>query len=200
MYDRRKKENGIEAKRGELQKQEGKIREMALIGLATALICIAGPLSLPLPFTPVPLSLTNLALCLAVCLLGMRRGCISCLLYLLLGLCGLPVFSGFSGGAGKLFGPTGGYLIGFVLLTAVGGFFAERQPSNTALCIAGFVIGQALDDLLGTVWLARQAQLPFAGALAAGVLPFIPGDLIKIVLAAIVGKRIRRRLQEAGLV
>lgn len=79
-----------------------KTKELTLIGLMAALTCIAGPLSLPLPFSPVPISLTNLAIYFSVYILGMKRGTISYLVYLLLGLVGLPVFSAFTSGPAKL--------------------------------------------------------------------------------------------------
>ena len=98
-----------------------KTKELTLIGLMAALTCIAGPLSLPLPFSPVPISLTNLAIYFSVYILGMKRGTISYLVYLLLGLVGLPVFSAFTSGPAKLFGPTGGYLIGFIFIALISG-------------------------------------------------------------------------------
>ncbi|MDE7184517.1 MAG: biotin transporter BioY, partial [Lachnospiraceae bacterium] len=78
-----------------------KTKELTLIGLMAAITCIAGPLSLPLPFSPVPISLTNLAIYFSVYILGMKRGTISYLVYLLLGLVGLPVFSAFTSGPAK---------------------------------------------------------------------------------------------------
>ena len=87
--------------------------QMALIAVMAAITCILGPLSIPIPISPVPISLTNLAIYLTVCLLGWKFGTISYLIYLLIGIAGLPVFSGFSSGFAKLLGPTGGYLIGY---------------------------------------------------------------------------------------
>ena len=90
----------------------------------TAVTCILGPLSLPLPFSPVPITLTNFAVFLSIYILGMKYGTISLLIYLALGTIGLPVFSSFSGGLGKLAGPTGGYLFGFVSsLSLIHGIF-----------------------------------------------------------------------------
>ena len=100
-------------------KNPTKTYRLALIGVMTAILCILGPLSIPLPFSPVPLSLTNFAILLAVFLLGWKWGTVSCGIYLLLGLVGVPVFSGFSGGMAKLLGPTGGYLVGFLLLAVI---------------------------------------------------------------------------------
>ena len=108
-----------------------KTKEITLIGLMTAVTCIAGPLSLPLPFSPVPISLTNLAIYFSVYILGMRRGTISYLVYLLLGFVGLPVFSAFTSGPAKLFGPTGGYLIGFIFMALICGYCIDRWNGQT---------------------------------------------------------------------
>ena len=100
-----------------------KTKTMVIIGVMAAVTCILGPLSLAIPVSPVPISLTNLAVYFAVYVLGMKKGTISYLIYLLIGLIGLPVFSAFTGGPAKLFGPTGGYLIGFAFMAAICGFF-----------------------------------------------------------------------------
>ena len=99
-------------------------QSLVLIALMTAVTCILAPLSIPIPLSPVPLTLTNLVLGFSIFLLGWKKATASCIIYLLLGLCGLPVFSGFSGGVGKFAGPTGGYLIGFIFLTVIGGLIA----------------------------------------------------------------------------
>lgn len=191
----------INMKDGKTATQAGsaRVRELTLIGLTAAVICIAGPLSVPLPVSPVPISLTNLAIYFAMYVLGTRRGCISYLVYLLIGFAGLPVFSGFTAGPGKLLGPTGGYLVGFIFMALITGYFLDRWHTNMGLCFAGMAAGTAVAYLFGTVWLACQAKMSFEGALAAGVLPFIPGDLAKIIIAMVGGPQIRKRLQKAGL-
>ena len=181
------------------------LRPLTVTALMAAMICVLGPLTIPIPFSPVPLSFANLAVCLSAILTGWKRGTMACLLYLLLGLAGLPVFSAFSGGTGKLLGPTGGYLIGYLFLSLTTGFAAELSDrsgsfaSRTAICIAGMIPGTMLLYLFGTSWLALQAHLSFKAALLAGVIPFIPGDLIKIAAAAAVGGTIRKRLRSSGL-
>lgn len=172
--------------------------QLALIGVMTALTCILGPMSVVLPFTPVPISLTNLVVYLSVCLLGWRLGTVSYLVYLLIGLVGLPVFSGFTGGAGKLFGPTGGYLIGFIFMAIVAGLFMERQ-SRWYFRLLGMILGTLIAYLFGTLWLAYVANMNFQGALAAGVLPFIPGDLVKMLLILLAAPLIETRIRRAGL-
>lgn len=174
-------------------------KAMTLVGLMAALLCVVGPLSLPLPFSPVPISLTSLAVYLAVYVSGMKWGTVSCLIYLLIGMAGVPVFSSFTGGPGKLFGPTGGYLAGFLLMALIFGYFVERWTLDVALCFLGAVLGTIVCYLSGTCWLAVQSGMSFFEALTVGVLPFIPGDLCKIVIAVLIGPKIRRRLKAAGL-
>lgn len=173
-------------------------KTMTLIALMAAVTCVLGPLSFTIPISPVPISLTNLAVYLAVYVLGMKQGTISYLVYLLIGLAGLPVFSSFTGGAGKLFGPTGGYLIGFVFMALICGFFIEKWPTKQYLHFAGMVLGTAVCYLFGTVWLAFQANMGVYAALTAGVIPFLPGDLVKIVIAVIAGSAIRKQLKHIG--
>mgnify|MGYP002619667529 FL=1 len=182
----------------EQKQSKTNVREMALIALMAAVTCILGPLSVPIGV--VPISLTNFAVYLAIYVLGCRRGTISYIVYLLLGLVGLPVFSGFSSGVGKLFGPTGGYLIGFIFMALICGFAIDRFEAKPIPSMIGMILGTIVCYLFGTGWLAYQAGMTFYQALAAGVLPFIVGDLVKMVICAVVGPQIRRRLEQAGLV
>lgn len=170
---------------------------LALIGIMTALTCVLAPLSLPIG--PVPISLTNLVIYLSIYILGMKRGTISYLVYLLIGLVGLPVFSGFTGGAGKLFGPTGGYLIGFIPMAIVAGIIIDRFRDSRWKCFLGMVLGTLICYLFGTVWLAYQANMDFKSALFAGVIPFIPGDLIKMAVVVMIAPQIRSQLKRAHL-
>ncbi|MBQ8591484.1 MAG: biotin transporter BioY [Lachnospiraceae bacterium] len=176
-----------------------KTYKMAAVGLMAALICILGPVVIMLPFTPIPISLATLVLYLSAFVLGYRLATISCLIYLLLGLVGLPVFSGFAGGAGKLFGPTGGYLIGYLLVVYVSGYFIEKFYKMWYFHLIGMALATAILYLFGTVWLACCADMTFAEAFMAGVIPFIPGDIVKIVIILFVGPMIRKRLYKAGV-
>ena len=163
-------------------KNPTKTYRLALIGVMTAILCILGPLSIPLPFSPVPLSLTNFAILLAVFLLGWKWGTVSCGIYLLLGLVGVPVFSGFSGGMAKLLGPTGGYLVGFLLLAVISGLFVEKFEQARLPVAAGMALGMLVDYLFGTLWLAILMKLSFGQALMMGVVPYLAGDAVKLIL------------------
>lgn len=174
-------------------------KTMVLIALMAAVTCILGPMSLAIPVSPVPISLTNLAIYYTIYVLGMKRGCISYLVYMLIGLVGLPVFSGFSGGPGKLFGPTGGYIIGFIFMAAISGIFIDKWNGKLYMHFIGMVLGTIVCYITGTIWLAYQTGMTFEAALGAGVIPFIPGDLVKIIVALIGGPILRKRLRAAGL-
>lgn len=173
--------------------------KLAMIGAMTAVICILAPVSLPLPMSPVPISLTSLVLFMVVYVLGWRAGTVSYVIYLLVGILGLPVFTGFSGGIAKLTGPTGGYLIGFIFTAVISGRMLERYSGKTWMSILGMELGMIIAYLFGTSWLAILSGNGFSEALTLGVLPFLPGDIVKIFLAAIAGPAVRKRLRRAGV-
>ena len=173
------------------------IHQIAMIAVMTAVTCVLAPLSLPIG--PVPISLTNLVIYFSLYILGMKKGTISYLIYLLIGLVGIPVFSSFTGGPGKLFGPTGGYLIGFIPLALIAGFFIDHYRDKKVLCFIGMILGTAVCYALGTAWLAFQAHMTFQAALMDGVILFLPGDFIKMILALLIAPQIRKQLNAAGL-
>lgn len=178
----------------------GKTKELTLTALMAAVICVLGPLSVPLLFSPVPISVTMIGIYLAVYAVGMWRGTAAVVIYLLLGLVGLPVFSGFTGGPSKLLGPTGGYLIGFIFTALISGFFIDRFWKNRVISAAGMILGMAVAYAFGTVWLAYVADMTFGEALAAGVIPYVGFDLVKIAALVIIGPELKKALIRANLV
>lgn len=168
---------------------------LTLTALMTAALCIAGPLTLPIG--PVPVSITSAVVMLAALLLGGRIAAASCAVYLLLGLVGLPVFSGFTGGAGQLVGPTGGFLAGYLPLAAVAGTVCARTDSRL-LQAAGCIAGMALLYALGTAWFCLQAQVGVQAAMTVCVVPFLPFDAVKLAVVIGVGSRMKRRLKALG--
>ena len=170
--------------------QKIRTKQMVLIALMTAVTCVLGPLSIPLPFSPVPISLTNFAIFLAIFVLGMKSGTISFIIYLLLGAVGVPVFSSFRGGLQVLAGPTGGYLIGFIFLALIMGFALDHFDRKLVPTIIGMIIGMAVCYAFGTVWLAKLLSLSFKEGLMMGVIPYLPGDAAKIIIAVIVGPKL----------
>lgn len=170
--------------------QKIRTKQMVLIALMTAVTCVLGPLSIPLPFSPVPISLTNFAIFLAIFVLGMKSGTISFIIYLLLGAIGVPVFSSFRGGLQVLAGPTGGYLIGFIFLALIMGFALDHFDRKLVPTIIGMIIGMAVCYAFGTVWLAKLLSLSFKEGLMMGVIPYLAGDAAKIIIAVIVGPKL----------
>lgn len=168
---------------------------MAVTALMTAVTCILAPLSIPIG--PVPISLTNFAIYLSLYLLDWKKGTISYILYLLLGLVGLPVFSGFTGGIGKLAGPTGGYIIGFIPMAIIAGIVIDKYTEKWLLCLLAMIVGTIVCYALGTAWLAYEAKMDMMAALWAGVIPFIPGDLVKMALAILIAPKIRAQVCRA---
>lgn len=171
--------------------------QLAVTALFAALLCILSPIALPIG--PVPISLATLIIYLAVYLLGTKLSAISCAIYLLLGLVGLPVFSGYASGLGKLAGPTGGYLIGYIPMAVVAGLIIGRGNANVVRSAIGLVVGTAVLYLLGTIWFVIQMDCTFGYALTVCVVPFLIGDAIKIVIAVLLGSVVRKRLIQAGI-
>lgn len=192
-----KEMNSVNETMSETGKQKMTTKTIALIAVMTAVTCVLAPLSIPIG--PVPISLTNLAIYFGLYILGMKKETISYVVYMLIGLVGVPVFSGFTGGPAKLIGPTGGYIIGFVPMAIIAGIVIDKTKGKFVPSILAMIAGTIVCYALGTVWLAYQAQLDFVKVLFAGVIPFIPGDLVKMVLAAFFGPRILRQLNKAGL-
>lgn len=148
---------------------------------------------IPLPFTPVPITLQTFFVLLAGAVLGKRFGPISQTGYLALGLLGLPVFAGAMSGFTRLLGPTGGYLLGFIVAAwAVGKLVGLRKGSNFIWIVFSMLAGSLIIYLLGALQLALVTRCTVKGAFYMGVLPFIPGDALKILGASLVYHRFFR--------
>ena len=173
-----------------------KIHSMALAGVMAAVLCVLAPISLPIG--PVPVSFTTLLLYLAVYGLGWKLGSVSCLIYILLGMVGMPVFAGYQGGFGVLLGPTGGYIVGYLPMVVLAGWFVDKGESRGAHLL-GLLAGTALCYLLGTAWFCCSTGSTWQGAAELCVFPFLPGDTLKLAAALAVGPSLRQRLKKAEL-
>lgn len=173
------------------------VYQMTTMALMAALMCVVGPMSVPIG--PIPISFTNFVIYLAVWLLEGQSAAVSYCVYLLIGVVGLPVFSGYSGGLGKLAGPTGGYLIGFIFMAMICSLVTQRTDYHAAFSMAGMVAATAVAYAFGTVWFMIQAKASLGYSLVTCVLPFVPGDLVKIAVAGMLGMTVRRGLLRSGL-
>ena len=172
-----------------------KTKDMAYIALMAVLISVCSWLSVP---AAIPFTMQTYAVFTALLLLGGRRGCIAVAVYIALGAVGLPVFSGFTGGVGKLMGPSGGYIFGFVL-TGLCYWLGEKTSGERLwVRILSLIAGLALCYAFGTVWFVKvysaSKPISYASALGICVFPFLIPDAAKMVLAFLTDRVIRKQV------
>jgi len=159
-------------------------REMILCALFSALTAASALISIPLPFSPVPVTFQVFFVLLSGAILGSKLGAISQTVYILSGITGLPVFSRGMGGLVYLLGPTGGYIIGFPVCAYLTGLLFERinKPYGKK-AIPIFLSGLLAIYVPGVIWLLLVSGLGIVKVILIGVVPFLPGDIVKIILA-----------------
>jgi biotin transport system substrate-specific component len=165
------------------------LRMIVYTALFVALIAMGSFIALPIG--PVPIVMQNLFVLLAGIILGPAWGLACVGIYLLIGLAGLPVFAGGTSGIGKLFGPTGGYLFGYLPAVFVTGAIAKGLKKSMAGDVIAMVIGSLIVYAVGVPWLKTAVSLSWQKAVAAGMVPFLIGDGLKIAAAAFMAKKIR---------
>lgn len=175
-----------------------KIRDMVFTALFAAVICAVAPFIILLPFSPVPLSLATLVIYIAAASMNWKTGTLAVALYLLIGMIGLPVFSGFHGGVHKLVGPTGGFLIGYIPCAFVIGLIVDRFELRKWLYPVSMALGTAVLYACGTVWIMVSLKYTLAAALMACVIPFLIGDAAKIIFASVIAPLLRKALKKQG--
>ncbi|HHV95913.1 MAG TPA: biotin transporter BioY [Clostridiaceae bacterium] len=172
---------------------------MILTAIFSSLTIVFAQISIKLPFSPVPITMQTLAVCLAAAVLGKKYGAISQVVYVLMGVIGLPVFSGFNSGLGALIGPTGGYLVSFPLTAFVVGYILEKNNrKGRLLMFFAMLAGLAVCYTFGTLWLGLSLNLSFAKALVAGMGWYLPLDVIKIFFASFLAYNVRETLIKSG--
>lgn len=167
---------------------QSSLRSWLLCALFAALTVVCAQLVIPLPM--VPISLALLAVNLAGALLGPRLGAVSIGIYILLGLVGVPVFASFGAGPGVLFGKTGGYILGYVLAAFLTGLLTRGRTGFGATCLA-MAVGTLGCYAFGTLWFMRVTGLGLWASLGYCVFPFLPGDVVKVLLGAWLALRLR---------
>ena len=185
------------------QQGRGNARALCQIAVATALICVCSWIAVP--FGGIPFTLQTFAICLFSALLGAKKAFVAILAYLLLGFVGVPVFTGFTGGVSKLFSPTGGYLIGFLIAAPLIGFIAQKSrkvKGRYGLTVVGMSLGTLVCYVCGTAWLMLlsigNTPPSLGAALSVCLLPYLPFDVLKIFLAAFFAKRLEKIVIKDG--
>jgi biotin transport system substrate-specific component len=166
-----------------------KLRWIVLASLMAALTAVGAYIHVPIG--PVPIVLSTLFVLLSGLLLGSRWGLASMGLYLLVGAIGMPVFYGGKGGLAHFFGPTGGYLLGYLLAAWITGFISKRSRGLLILDIFAVLVGSLVIYGLGVPWLKMVTQMSWTKTLMVGMVPFLIGDAIKASVAIILARSVR---------
>jgi len=169
------------------------VRKLVYASLFAALTCVGAQAQIP--FVSVPVTLQTLFTLMAGAVLGPYFGALSMVVYVLLGLVGLPVFTGYRSGLGELAGPLGGYLVGFVVSAAVTGMIvkAKNEPGYLWICFA-MAVGVVVIYACGVPWLMLSDHMPLSQAVVVGALVFVPFDVLKIILGAYATKKLRPKV------
>lgn len=174
------------------------VKNMVTIALFAALMCVLAPFALPVG--PVPISLISLVLYFSVYIQGWKKTIISYSAYLALGVVGVPVFTNFEGGVGKLAGPTGGYLVGFFAMIMLMGVFLRTSLENRKIIkgihFAGMVLGTAVAYAFGTVWFCYSTGSGMLAAVLTCVCPFVLCDVLKIIIALAVAPALAKQIKQ----
>lgn len=175
---------------------------LVLCGACAAITCILAPLSIPLA-GGVPISLATFAVMLAGVLLGGTLGAASQLIYVLLGAVGLPVFAGWTGGLGNVLGMTGGYIVGYIPLAWLTGLIykrfgsREKMPVRIFFMVLGMIAGNLALYILGTAWFMVVTGMTLEASLAACVIPFIPGNFIKMAAVCLIAPPVENAIRKS---
>ena len=186
------KTSGTEINKNHRGASVNKTAEMTKMALMVAMNCVSAYIIIPLPFSLSPLALQTLIVNLTGYVLNAKQAFMTMLVYLLVGLAGVPVFTGGSAGPGKLFGPTGGYIIGFLVTAVFLAYFRGEKYSFKRYALLGCVIGIPLIYVFGVVQLKLITGMGWDKAIMTGALPFIPLDIVKCLAAAVIAGQINR--------
>lgn len=169
------------------------IRDLIMCGLFAAITAVLSQISIPIPFSPIPFTMQTLAIALCGVILGARKGFIAQLIYIALGVVGLPVFAGFAGGIPKVLGPTGGFIISFPIMALIIGHLSDSNINKFKLSI-GMIISLMISYAIGTLQMSFVLGISFSEALAIGVIPFVILDFVKMGIVIAVGEKLKKRV------
>lgn len=178
-------------------------RNLVLCAMCAAITCILAPLSIPLA-GGVPVSLATFAVMLSGVLLGGPLGALSQLIYVLLAAVGLPVLAGWTGGLGIVLGMTGGYIIGYIPCAWLTGLIYKKygetakKPVKILFMILGMTAGNIVLYVIGTAWFMFITEMTLEASLAACVIPFIPGNIIKMAAVIIIGLPVENAIRRTA--
>ncbi len=165
-------------------------KSLTFTALLAAIICVLSPIAINIG--PIPLSFGTLAIYIASSLIDMKHGVAAVVVFVALGAVGVPVFTNWTGGFGRIAGPTGGYIIGYISMAFIIGLIVDRLNKHIWAYPVAMTVGTAVLYLFGTAWFMIQSGADLASALLACVVPFLIGDALKIVASTLLCFRLRR--------
>lgn len=169
-----------------------KIKDIAIISVAAAMICVVSPVSIPIG--DIPISLATFIIYLIAAIIGPKKGTISVLVYILVGIIGIPVFSSYRAGIGVIVGVTGGYIVGYIPLALLTGIFIYKCKGKIWMYPIGMILGTIVCYFIGTIWYMFNTNNNLISSLLVCVVPFLLFDLIKIVLSSVLAYLINKKL------
>ena len=176
-----------------MTKTSNNVRRMVLCAMFTALVAVCSQIAVPMPWG-VPINLALFAVYMAGTMLGPVWGTASQVVFIALAAIGVPVLANFQGGPSAIFGKTGGYAIGYLLAALIAGAFAAKLPRKFGWLALGCVVGCAACYVLGTIWFMVLTGLDLPTSLTYCVIPYLPGDVIKIALASLLTIQLDKRM------
>lgn len=172
-----------------------KVKDIVYSALFATLTAVLGYITVPLPFSPIPITGQSLAVMLAGCVLTPIQAGLSMLTFLFMGIIGLPVFSGGRAGIGVIVGKSGGYLTGYLVGAVIISILVRKSKSKITMFLACLFGGIIVVHVLGAAWLGYVTGMGIGKAIMVGSVPFLPGDLIKAAAAVAIGVRLNKELR-----
>lgn len=166
------------------------------MSICIAIICVSAYISFPLPFTPTMITAQTIAINLVALILTPKQSFLVVLLYIFLGAFGLPVFSGGTGGFGKLFGPTGGFIIGFLVIAPLISYLKGKNNSFKRYLFVTIFVGMIVLYAVGAVYMSIVQKISIIAALSVAVFPFIFGDILKCFLSSFIAVKLNKILKD----
>jgi biotin transport system substrate-specific component len=171
-----------------------KTRELTKMSICIALLCVSAYISFPLPFTPAMVTALTVMVNLIGLILTPKQSAIVMGVYILLGICGIPVFVGGTAGLGKVFGPTGGFILGFLVAAPVISLLKGKSNDIRRYLMITILVGMPIIYVFGVVGMIIVLKMNIVSALMAGVVPFVFGDVVKCIASSFLGVKLNQSL------
>lgn len=183
----------------DLPVQTNKLIGLTKISLCVALLCVSAFIVIPIPFTPIMITAQTAIVTLVALVLGPGQSAAAIGVYLLLGICGVPVFSGGTAGLGHLLGPTGGYFFGFLAAAPLISWLKGKKNQLHRYLLVSILVGVPVIDIMGSIYYAFSQHIGWGAALMATAVPFLLGDVLKCVAASLVAVPLNKALSHQKL-